>query len=59
MALVVLYNGIWAASHWYISFSIVLNFVVLIIAICVAVLYRFFFAKRDLLKGDEEQIDAA
>lgn len=50
---------LWQASHYYVIVAHTYNIIVLLITLCIAALYRYFFAKRDLLKADDEEIDAA
>ena len=59
MSMVVVYDALWAAGHWWVSVAMALNIVVLLGTILIATLYKLNFAKRDLLKSDEEEIDQA
>ena len=45
--------------HWWVILSQTLNLYVFLNTIGIAFCYRYFFANKDLLKTDEEEIDVA
>lgn len=59
MGLWVIIYSLWASSHWYLIFMHSINIAVLIYSIVIASCYRYWFASRDMLKTDDEEIDQA
>ena len=57
MAVWVVVMGLYQASHWWVSLMHAVNIAVLCVTTFVTVMYARFFAKRDLLKTDDEEID--
>jgi FlaA1/EpsC-like NDP-sugar epimerase len=47
------------AAHWWVILSQTLNLLVFLTAGAITLLYKKFYAKKDMLKTDEEEIDVA
>jgi len=58
LAVISIIDSIIAGAFWAVQLAHIINFSVLAYSSMVAICYKRFFAKRDLLKSDEEEISA-
>ena len=56
LAMIVVVNCIICANNWIVRGAHIANIVVLVFSIIIASLYRNYYAKRDLLRTEEEEI---